>query len=158
MQFKHLLLSAVFAGCALSGMAQEEGNYLYVRTATGYEVLNLDKVDRLTFSGGIMTASDKDNKTVATFPQDQIDKMYVSETAGITSVAADNAEPTFKFDATTAVVTMLADGDFNIYDTAGASLIGTAKVKKGETIALSGMEPGIVILKSGNYTVKAILK
>ena len=46
------------------------------------------------------------------------------------------------------------------YQDAGAESLSDIdfSVKKGETIALSGMEPGIVILKSGNYTVKAILK
>jgi hypothetical protein len=85
--------------------------------------------------------------------------MYVDDTAGIDKVSADNTAATLTFDAATKVVTLLADGSFEIYNAAGALLVAIPQVKQGETVNLSGISAATpVILKNGNYSLKAIVK
>ncbi|MDE5661443.1 MAG: hypothetical protein K2I04_02325, partial [Muribaculaceae bacterium] len=61
MNLKNLFLAGAVALSALSVSAEDSaGNYLHIRTSEGWQVLNLDTVDRLTFKGGTMTAPDKD--------------------------------------------------------------------------------------------------
>lgn len=158
MKLKHLLFALTFAGTALPLMAQEEGNYLHLQTATGWEVIDLDQVDRLTFSNGTMTASDKDQTTVASFRQDQLISMNYSETSGIESVTDDNMESTFYFDSDAKAVIMKADGIFEVFSEAGVKLVEIPSAKNGETINLSAIRKGIVILKSGSHSLKAIIK
>lgn len=139
--------------------AEEGSNYLHIRTNSGWQVLSLDQVDRLTFKNNVMTATDANNNVVASFPQDQLEAMRVNESAGVNDVTADtNADATFTFDAADATATMLADGDFEVYSLNGSLLVRIPEVKKGETINLSAVESGIVIVKSGNYSAKVTIK
>ena len=56
-------------------------NYLHIKTSTGWEVLDLDKVDRLTFSNGKMNAQDEKGVTVGTYSQASLEQIYVNDLA-----------------------------------------------------------------------------
>lgn len=160
MNLKKILIALAFVGMAIPGFAQAEGNYLHVKTADGWKVLNLDKVDRLTFKGGNMTASDKDNNVVETVPMASLETITFSEQAepsSVASIEADTAAP-FSFDAASSTVHMNADGDFSLYDIEGKLLVSIPAVKAGETIDLSAVKGEVVVIKSGNHSLKTILK
>ncbi len=134
-------------------------NYLHIRTDAGWEVIDLDKVDRITFTNGNMVATDASQNVLSTIAQSTLQTMYVDDTAGINTVSTDNTAATLTFDAATKVVTLLADGSFEIYNAAGALLVAIPQVKQGETVNLSGISAATpVILKNGNYSLKAIVK
>ncbi len=144
------------AGTSLYAAA--ESDYLHIHTQSGWEILSLDQVDRLTFSNGVMTASDKDANTLGTYRQADLQEMYIDETSGVESVMADAAEATLEFDAASRSLRVLADGQVDIYSVAGELLASVPEAKKGESIMLGSIRQGIVICKSGNHSIKAILK
>jgi|GEM_PF-2727401 len=155
MVFKHFIAAAACAVVMVPAMA--ESQYLHIRTASGWEVLDLAQVDRLTFKSGSMTATDKQNNTVATYNQNALESMYVDENAGIESVVSTDTEATFTF-SKDGYVEMKADGAFLIYGADGALLLEIPEARKGEIISLKTLRQGVVILKSGNYSIKAIVK
>ena len=158
MKFSRLIFAMAFAASVFTASAEDEGNYLHIRTATGWDVLSLNQVDRLTFTNGVMTATDKNNATVATFPQASLETMYVDETAGVGSPVVDEqTSATFTFAASTRTATMLADGEFTVYNAAGVRLVAIQALK-GETITLTGLEAGVAILKCGDYSLKTVIK
>lgn len=53
---------------------------------------------------------------------------------------------------------MLADGEITVYSIAGEELVSIPGLKKGEIVDLNAVRNEVVILKSGNYAVKALLK
>lgn len=122
-------------------------------------VLDLDKVDRLEFKGDNMIAKAEDNTQVASFPRTSLEVLYVDEaaTTAITAAVADETAA-FTFDADSKSATMLADGSFAIYDINGRRLVEIPAVKKGETIDLQAIRPGVVILRSESFSVKAVIK
>lgn len=133
----------------------DEGQYLHVQTASGWKVLDLEKVDRLTFTTGNMVVSDADNNTLETFNRASLEKMYFAETSGVQSVIADSTKAIFGFG--NGVVSMLADGKFEAYSLDG-SLLVSINAKKGETIDINAISANVVILKSGSFTLKATLR
>lgn len=133
----------------------DEGQYLHVQTASGWKVLDLEKVDRLTFTTGNMVASDADNNTLETFDRASLEKMYFDETSGVQSVIAESAKATFG--VSNGVAAMLEDGKFEVYSLDG-SLLVSINAKKGETIDINAISANVVILKSGSYTLKATLR
>lgn len=155
---KKLILASACAFAIFSAVAGN--NYLHVRTSSGWEVLDLDKVDKLSFAGENMVASDADGNTVSSYIRSELQTMHVNDDpAGVNSVISDNkTSATFSFNATSGTATMIADGNFEIFDLSGATLVSIPEVKQGETVALTGIKPGAVILKSGNYSIKVIIK
>lgn len=138
--------------------AYAEDNWLHIRTNSGWQVLSLDQVDRLTFKSGQMTATDASGAVVATIPQSSIQTISVKETTGIATVAEDNVAATFKLSGNGSIVTATADGDFEIYNAAGVLMESIAGVKTGETIDLSKLPSGVLIVKLGAYSQKVVLK
>lgn len=156
--FLLLMLAAAQTVCA----AEDESFYLHIKTAAGWRVLDLNKVDRLSFSGNTMTASDANNNVVETFNRSEIDVMSVNDdpenaSTGIVDVKAD-AGVAFTFDSATASVKMLKNGPLKVYDVNGALLVSIPAVAGGEAVDLSAIESGIVIINSNNYNLKAALK
>lgn len=131
------------------------GQYLHIRTASGWSVLDLDQVDRLTFNAGTMVASDADNKTVETFDRGALSDMYFDESAGVQAVTADNTEATFSYN--NGVATMLTDGPLEVYAVDGSMLV-CLNARRGETVDLSAIRNNVIVLKSGSYTLKATLR
>lgn len=156
MTIKNLAIATIFTLAATSAMA--ESNWLHVRTSSGWQVFSLDQVDRLTFTGGQMTASDASGAVVASIPQNSIESMTVNESAGIQSVTVENQTATFKVNANGSVITAISDGKFEIYNTAGLLVETIPSVKAGETIDLSKLPAGIIIVKLGTYSQKVVLK
>ena len=70
---------------------------------------------------------------------------------------AQEAKATFTYNTSAKTALMLADGNFEIYAADGACLV-SVPAKSGEYICLEAINPGVVILKSGKYTLKAIVK
>lgn len=155
---KKLILTSVCTFAIFTAVAGS--NYLHVRTSSGWEVLDLDKVDRLSFSGETMVASDASGNTVSTYPRTELQTMQVdNDFSGVNLVIADESEAaTFSFDASSDTVVMMTDGDFEIFNPTGVILLSIPGVKKGETIALAELQSGVLILKSGNYSIKVIIK
>jgi len=155
---KKLILASTCAFAIFTAVAGN--NYLHVRVASGWEVLDLDKVDRLSFSGNNMVASDAKGNTVSTFLRSELRTMNVDDNpSGVNSMIADSKESaTFSFDFASRTVTMFTNGDFQIFDLSGAVLVSIPDVRQGEAISLSGLQPGAIIIKSGNYSIKVIIK
>lgn len=162
MKIKHLLFALAIAGASIPMMAQDvEGNYMHVLTSDGWKILDLDQVDRLSFNNGVMTAADKNQNIVETISQDKLLSMAYSETTTELSgveMLPNGSKPAFSFFNGSKTVIMNADGNFSVYNEAGAKLVEISSVKAGQTIDLSALHPGIVILKSGNQSLKAIIK
>lgn len=133
----------------------DEGQYLHIRTATGWSVLDLNQVDKLSFPAGQMVASTASGQTIASFDRSSLSEMYVNETSGVQTVVAEDAQPSFRIEG--GVVTMLADGTFEAYTTDGAQIVSIAAAK-GETIDLNAVRANVVLLKSGTYTLKTALR
>lgn len=162
MKLKHLLISSLCVSASLAAYA--DGEWLHLKTDKGWQVISLDDVDRLSFKGDAMTASDADGKEIATFPRTTLEQMYVNDTenpkesSGITIVESDNTANAISYDPNAKNVIMNEDGAFFIYNIDGALLLSIPEAKKGEVIDLSSMKAGVVILKSNNSSIKAILK
>lgn len=157
MKLKPIILAA-FIVCSLSPVSAID-DYLHIKTADGWVVFNLNKADRLTFSGGKMNVLDASGNTVTTISQTDLEKAHFSNTPESTSVISVIAEePTFTFDAKSKTIKIASDGLFEIFSVDGKTLVSIPEAKKGENISVEDMEEGIVIMKSGNYTLKTIVK
>lgn len=157
MKFKLLLFKFLLVAGVMTATAQSD-TYLHIRTADGWEVLNLDTVDRLTFKDGTMTATDAKQNTVATFKQDTLAEMYFSEDAAVEEITTPDSKATFRFDTANGTVTILSDGAFGIYNAAGLRLAEIPDAKAGEKVSLKGFPAGVIVLKSGNYSLKVMVK
>lgn len=161
MNFKKKMLFAAGA-LALCCSSAAAADYMHIRTEAGWEVINLDKVERLDFKGGNVAVLDADNQTVASFKQKDLTLIYVddstvnNENASVEGVAADTAA--FAFDALSKSVSVKADGSLEVYRTDGSLIVSIPEVKAGQSVDLSAVEPGIVIIKSGNNSIKALLR
>ena len=135
-------------------------DYLHIQTADGWKVLNINQVDRITFTGGTMVATDAEKQTLLSVPTSEVKSMTVNDelTTGIAQLPTEEATAAFVFDSESAVATMQANGNFAIYDLSGVKKMEIPAVQKGQIIDLSGITPGFVILKSGDYTLKVSLK
>ena len=152
MKRKLLLLSSIVA-MAIPCFA---GNYLHFKTSDGWQVLDIDEVERLAFEGGQMIATDANGSTVAAIDRQALERMYVDETSGVETITtAGNAA--FRYIHATKSAEMLTDGLFELYSTDGQKLVGI-QAKAGEKIDLSNINPGTVVMKSGKTTIKAILR
>lgn len=152
---KKFLLTLCLGVAALGASA---ATYLHLQTSTGWQVIDLEQVDRLTFSGGVMTAQNAQGATVGTYPQSSLEQIIVNDTAGLDKIAAADEEASFEFKAATMSVKMLADGAFEVYGLDGKQLV-SIPAKAGEEIAVGALRStGTVIMKSGNYAIKATVR
>ncbi len=153
---KKTLLTFVALICCIVSWAADD--YLHIRTASGWKVLDISQVDKLTFTGGNMVATDKENKTLLSVPSQELETMVVTDDinqpAGIEVVTGDETDVTFKYDAMTRTAVMVKDGQFEIYGINGMVISIIPGVKVGEVIDLKDVHAGIIIIKSGNYSIK----
>lgn len=159
MNFKHLLIGTAFSLAALPAFA--EGEYLHVQTSSGWEVIPISNVNKLTFNGGYMTATDSQNKELIKIKQTELGKMLVNdskESASVIGITDETTPANFAFDANAKSVLILEDGDFSVYTLSGEHLIAIPTVKKGETVNLAAINSEVVIIKSGSYAIKALMK
>lgn len=147
---------SLFCAVSLIG-ASAADNYLHIKTADGWRVLDLEQVDRLTFDGNTMTASDASGAPVMTIPQKSLETMTVTETAGVSTAVVAEAKATFAYSSSTKCVTMLADALFEIYALDGSRLVAV-DAAKGDNIHIDAVKAGVVIMKSGEYTLKAVVE
>lgn len=133
--------------------------YLHIKTTDGWQVIDLDKADRLTFKGGTMEVADASGKVIATYPQSTLENIKVDdESTGIDMiVAGKDCDATFRFDGATCSAEMIKDGLFEVFGIDGKKLVAIP-AKAGDHIALDAMTGiGPVIVKSGSYTLKVAL-
>ncbi len=160
MKRKALVLLAVFC---LTGNMWADVNYLHIQTASGWQVLNLDNVNELTFKGNNMVVKGTDNNTVLTVPKTQLVSINVDDDAsesgssGMENIADNKQQAKFAFDAANKTLTAFANGDFAMYAIDGRLLLAIPQVKAGQTIDLSAIS-GNVILKLSSQTLKTSLK
>ena len=141
----------------LTPAAKSADNYLHVKTSQGWEVLDLNKVDRLYFQNNMMNATDANQNVVGSFTQSDLEAMYVDQSSGIHSLPSATTEKvTFTYDATTSIVTLKEAGSIEIFSLNGEQLVKIPRVEAGETVSLKGLANGAIIIKSGKYSAKAI--
>lgn len=158
-----LFLTGLFIIISVMVMKAEEeaSHYLHIQDEAGWSVLNLDSVDRLLFSDGNMSALDKNRNVLGTYPQSHLKTLYVDENADLSQIKDLFADE--KVDASfilgdNGLVTLLADGEFSVYDINGSLLVYIEGARAQQTIDLSAISEDILILKSGNYAIKAVRK
>lgn len=155
MKLKILTLILALAAYCSHTFATE--NYLHIQTDNGWTIINIDNVDRISFSDGKMVITDKE-QTTTTIAQTELVQMLVNESASIESVEFDNNAAKFTIDAQTKTVKMTTDGNFRILSVNGKILINIPTVKSGETISLDNLNAGVYILQSSNYAIKIVTK
>lgn len=157
-------LTIAACGMALFAFAGRAESYVHIRTDAGWEVLDLDKTRSMDFNGGKVSVINTEGAVVSTFNQSELQKIYVddsvenNESVWVETVAIDGTSDGPAFNLTSQTASMLTDGDFEVYSTDGTLLVRIPEVKAGETVNLSGIAPGVVIIKSGNQSLKAILR
>jgi hypothetical protein len=151
-------LLALFMALAMNVCAQ---NYLHVQTADGWKLINLDNVERITFAGGVMTATDASNTIIAQLNQQKLESMYVDDeenVSGLKITKLDQGEATLSFDANKKVIKVLTDGSLDVFTVTGVKILTVPNVKKGEIVDVSQLAVGTAIFKNGTFSLKTILK
>ena len=163
MKLKHFAACAALIAAATT--ANAESLYLHIQTANGdWQVLDLEKVDRLTFTDGNMIVADANNQTVATFPTSNVANMQVNDSqtditefpsAGVeTAVAA--TEATFTIDGRS--IAVLADGALTITAIDGRTAVVIPAVKAGQSVDVSALAAGTYIINLGAHTQKVAIR
>lgn len=135
----------------------DDGNFLHIRTADGWSVVDIDKVGKIKFTGEQMVVGDKNDATIASYPRTALEQMVVLETAGVSDVVVDMPDSNV-FNFKNGAVNVLADCNFEVYDTTGKLLVHIPGVKAGQTVTLPALVGKTVILKAGNQSLKAVIK
>lgn len=142
---------------ALSTRLYADSNYLHVATEKGWEVIDIEKADRLTFSDGKMNVLDVAGNNLASFPQSSLDQMYVDQSTGVQEISLPQAHSSFTLNGNGRLVEALANGAFEVYSLDGKRLVMIPAVSIGQTISLSGLQNGCYVYKLGEYSVKVVL-
>jgi len=117
--------------CCFGTVQATTYNYLTFVTTDGTATSLSASGLSLTYSNGVLTASDG-----TTFTVSELAKMYFSETSGVKEVTTEQ------------------DGQMQLFTTSGA-YIGTFSSKDE---ALNGQRPGIYLLKGNGKTIKVAVK
>lgn len=165
MKLKHLAVAALLTAATA---ANAESLYLHIQTANGnWQVLDLEKVDRLTFTNGNMVATNTDNQTVATFAATDLATMQVNDdpetineypVAGIDAPESTGAEATFTFDPATRTIAVLVDGALTITAIDGRTAVAIPAVKAGQSVDVAAMAPGTYVINLGAQSLKAVIR
>ena len=147
----------------MAGMfgAYAADEYLHVETAAGWKVVNIDNVSTLSFKGGTMEAKDANGKSVMSIPCSELKTMKVAATdipSGVISVESDAEGVPFVFSASEKCVRMITDGKFEIFDLSGNLLVSIPEVRSRQIIDINDVSAGVVIMKSGEYSIKTVVK
>lgn len=154
MKIRHLFLAA--SAMAFATSASAETNYLHVVTTNGWEILNLDTVDRLTFEGNVMNALDKNRKVVNSFNRADLETCFVSQNSGVDEIT-ESGHSSESFSIAARTLTALVSGNFAIYSTAGERLAAIEGVQSGQEIGLSALPAGIYVITLGDHSAKVAL-
>ena len=147
-----VLITALLMTFGLAGRAQ--CNYLHVATDKGWEVIDLDKADRITFHGGTMTVSDAAGNPIASYPQASLDRMYVDQNTGVDQISSDTSCATFRLNGNGRTVELLGTGVFEVFGLDGTRLVEIPEATAGKTVDLTGLKPGVYVYRLGGYSVK----
>lgn len=147
-----VLISSLLLTLGLASRA--ETNYLHVATENGWEVVDLNQADRLTFKGGTMTVLDASDNTIATFPQSTLDRMYIDQNTGVGEIVSDTKDATFQVSDNGRTVKLFGAGTFEVFTLDGMRIIEIPDVVSGKEIELSGLRPGVYVFRLGGYSVK----
>lgn len=145
---------------SLAATASADTLYMHVQTSDGnWQVFSLDQVDRLTFTGGKMTALTAEGTTVASFPSSSLVSMNfdeISAPSGVESAVADPAELSVSGNVITYAGKEPAAVE--IFDAAGRAIEAISAVENGQSIDLSALSPDVYIVKAGLSTIKIAVK
>ena len=147
-----VLIAALLMTTGLAGMAAS--NYLHIATDKGWEVIDLDQADRITFSGGTMTVTDASGNAIASYPQASLDRMYVDRNTGVDAIAGEATEAGFKVSGNGRMVELMGTGTFEVFGLDGTLLVAIPGAMEGKTVTLSGLKQGIYVYRLGGYSVK----
>lgn len=152
-KFTRLLVAAV-AAAAMPAMAGPL--YFHVRSTDGnIKIYDLEKIDRLTFSGDDMTLQ-KDGAAVETFKTSDLKSMEVNESESKVNAIVSEAKTWFAFAGKT--ITAGRDCDVTVADLSGVILVEIGGVKAGQSIDLSALPSGTYIITDGSNPAKIELK
>lgn len=156
-----LLIAAGLALC-MNTVAQADEMYLHIQTADGnWTVLDLSQVNRLTFSGGQMTATDAQGTQVAQYLAANLDVMTVNDNntpSGINKVAAEAKTASFALSNGGRLLTANTDGTLRVFASTGALVVEIPAVTAGQTVNLHALPAGAYVINFANVSRKALLK
>lgn len=134
--------------------------------ATDYKYLNIQKQDgdessfllnglKLSFSGGVLTASQNGAKT--TYEVADLAKMYFSETqTAIQSV--EKSHTAVSLQGSSLLIKAPAGTLSRVFDASGKLVMSTTISSDGTPSSVELLQPGIYLVKAGNQTLKILVK
>lgn len=134
--------------------------------ATNYKYLNIQKQDgdessfslsglKLSFSGGVLTASQNGAKT--TYEVADLAKMYFSETqTAIQSV--EKSHTAVSLQGSSLLIKAPAGTLSRVFDASGKLVMSTTISSDGTPSSVELLQPGIYLVKAGNQTLKILVK
>lgn len=133
---------------ASTTMWADKYNFLTV-SSTGENYISLPTIQKITFSDGncVVTTTNGDY----TYPLSEIKKMYFSVDDPTAIEALPQEAENLKYK--NGKLKVEGDGMLRIYNANGA-LVQLANVKKGASINLSNLKPGMYIVNMGDKTIK----
>ena len=146
MNMKKLLVAILLM--ASTTMWADKYNFLTV-SSTGENYISLPTIQKITFSDGncVVTTTNGDY----TYPLSEIKKMYFSVDDPTAIEALPQEAENLKYK--NGKLKVEGDGMLRIYNANGA-LVQLANVKKGASINLSNLKPGMYIVNMGDKTIK----
>lgn len=146
----------------MSASAWAEELYLHVQSADGnWTVLDLNQVNRLTFSGGQMKATDSKGTVVAQFPAASLTTMKVNDEsqAGLDLVETPSgAAKCFDMSQDGRMLTAKIDGTLRVFTSTGQLAVEIPQVKAGQSVNLYSLPAGAYVINYANVARKALLK
>lgn len=164
MNLKHLIVGISASLVSLGGFA--ESHYLHIQTANGnWEVLSLDRVDRLTFDGGQMIAGDSRGKEVARFDAANLSVLQINESStevneydGIEE--SKPAETGFTYDSESHAIRFdgNAKGELCICGADGRLAVSIPGYESGQSVDVSALAVGAYVITLGTNSSKIVVK
>lgn len=161
MNFRCLLAAALSAAAITAKADAANPMYMVVSLTDGsLKVVNVDAVDRITFSSSSMKASDKSGGTVAEYQLSSLSQIEFNEdgVTGIESVTTE--EVGISFDPQSALLRVLnaKNGNLAIYNMSGQLVLSTPIANPDTTIDVSQLISGVYLVKYSDVTLKITKK
>lgn len=143
--------------CGAQAVSAQE-MYLHIQTSDGWQVLNIDQVDRLTFTGDTMRATDSAGNLVTEIPQISLQTMKVDESSGVEVITDEQTRDNFELSADGRTAVANASGTLSVYATDGTRLVCIPEVKVAQKVHLEALPAGTYIITLDGQSTKAILR
>ena len=157
MKLTKLLISGALLLCSMAASAEDF--YLHVQTADGnWQIINIEKIDRLTFTDGKMSAIAPGGDVLLSVPRSELKTINADETqSGIDEVAV-TAKGAFTF--TDGCMIRVSEGPaaVEVTDLQGRTLVAIPAVQAGQSVDLSPLPEGVYVVKVGKESSKIAVK